>query len=203
MYSPSEFVSVLETIPTTDIFPLDAYNLISRVAILIGEESRGVRADERQSATKPTSEKPMASTTQDIDAETETVAPVAESNSGLDENVAGALSYLFGLVTGLLFFLIEKDNRFVRWHAAQSMAFSGLLFVAYIAVSVVGTVITTVMFTSTNTFFIGSIVSLVLGLVWLVLALGGFVAWVYLMIKAYQGESPRLPVAAGIADKLI
>ncbi|WP_231188364.1 hypothetical protein [Haladaptatus sp. DYF46] len=120
----------------------------------------------------------MASTTQDINTETETVAPAVESDSGLDENVAGALSYLFGLVTGLL-------------------------FVAYIAVSVIGTAITTVVFTSTNTFFIGSIVSLVLGLVWLVLALGGFTAWVYLMTKTYQGESPRLPVTAGIADKLV
>ncbi|RBI60050.1 hypothetical protein DMJ13_20455 [halophilic archaeon] len=143
----------------------------------------------------------MASNIQDIDGEP--TASAAESESGLDENIAGALSYLFGLVTGLIFFLIEKENDFVRFHAAQSMVFSGLLFVAYIALSVIGTVITTVMFSSTNTFFVGSIVSMVLGLVWLVLVLGGFAAWVYLMIKAYQGKTPRIPIAAGIADKLV
>lgn len=143
----------------------------------------------------------MASTTHEIDEEP-AVATV-ESESGLDENVAGALSYLFGFVTGLIFFLIEKENDFVRFHAAQSMAFSGVIFIAYIALSIVGTVMTTVLFSSTSTFFVGSIVSMVLGLVWLVLALGGFAVWIYLMIRAYQGKTPRIPVAAGIADKLM
>lgn len=143
----------------------------------------------------------MASATHDIDEESG--AATVESESGLDENVAGALSYLFGFVTGLIFFLIEKENDFVRFHAAQSIAFSGLLFVAYMALSIVGTVMTTVLFSSTSTFFVGSIVSIVLGLVWLVLALGGVAAWIYLLIKAYQGKTPRIPVAAGIADKLM
>jgi uncharacterized membrane protein len=146
----------------------------------------------------------MATKTDDIDVGAETSATAAEkTDSGMDENVAGALSYLFGFVTGLIFFLIEKENRFVRFHAAQSMAFTGLLFVAYLGLSVVGTVLTTVMFTSSSAFFLGSIVSLVLGLVWLVLALGGFAAWVYLMVKSYRGETPRIPVASGIADKLV
>lgn len=143
----------------------------------------------------------MASITHDIDEESG--AATVESESGLDENVAGALSYLFGFVTGLIFFLIEKENAFVRFHAAQSMAFSGLLFVAYMALSIIGTVMTTVLFSSTSTFFVGSIVSIVLGLTWLVLALGGVAAWIYLLIKAYQGKTPRIPVAAGIADKLM
>lgn len=143
----------------------------------------------------------MASATHDIDEESG--AATVESESGLDENVAGALSYLFGFVTGLIFFLIEKENDFVRFHAAQSIAFSGLLFVAYMALSIVGTVMTTVLFSSTSTFFVGSIVSIVFGLVWLVLALGGVAAWIYLLIKAYQGKTPRIPVAAGIADKLM
>lgn len=151
----------------------------------------------------------MASTTRDIDVESESTASVAETETGtgtgtgLDENVAGALAYLFGFVSGLIVYLIEKDNAFARFHAAQSMALSGVLFVAYTALSIVGSVLTTMMFSTTSTFFLGSIVSLVLGLVWLVLALGGFAAWVYLMIKAYQGETPRIPVAAKIADRLV
>ncbi|KYH24078.1 hypothetical protein HAPAU_41570 [Halalkalicoccus paucihalophilus] len=143
----------------------------------------------------------MTSITHDIDEEAAVAS--TESESGLDENVAGALSYLFGFVTGLIFFLIEKENDFVRFHAAQSMAFSGLLFVAYIALSIVGTVITTVMFSSTSTFFVGSIVSMVLGLVWLVLALGGLATWLYLLVSSYQGKTPRIPIVAGIADKLV
>lgn len=143
----------------------------------------------------------MTSITHDIDEEAAVAS--TESESGLDENVAGALSYLVGFVTGLIFFLIEKENDFVRFHAAQSMAFSGLLFVAYIALSIVGTVITTVMFSSTSTFFVGSIVSMVFGLIWLVLALGGLATWLYLLVSSYQGKTPRIPIAAGIADKLV
>ncbi|WP_436345546.1 DUF4870 domain-containing protein [Natronorubrum sp. FCH18a] len=145
----------------------------------------------------------MASNTQDVDIEAEPTAEPAETESGLDPNVAGTLSYLFGFVTGLIFFLIEGDNRFVRFHAAQSMVVSGLFLLAYIAVSIVGTVLTTIMFASTSTFLIGSVVSLFLGLVWLGLALGGFAIWAYLMVTTYQGKTTRLPVVAGIADKLV
>lgn len=147
----------------------------------------------------------MASNTQDVDIEAERTAKPepAETESGLDENVAGTLSYLFGFVSGLIFFLIEGDNRFVRFHAAQSIVVSGLVVLAYIAVSIVGTVLTTLMFASTSTFLVGSLISLLLGLVWLVLSLGGFAIWVYLMVTTYKGKTTRLPVVAGIADKLV
>lgn len=144
----------------------------------------------------------MASNTPEIGVEGEAGTEPA-SETGLNENVAGALSYLFGFVSGLVFFLIEKENEFVRFHAAQSIVFSGLVILTYIALSVVGTVVSTILFASTSTFIVGSIVSLVLGLLWLGVALGGFAAWVYLVVKAYQGETTRLPVVAGIADKLV
>ncbi|QSX00098.1 DUF4870 domain-containing protein [Haloterrigena alkaliphila] len=145
----------------------------------------------------------MASNTQDIDIEAERTAEPAETESGLDANVAGALSYLFGFVSGLILFLIEGDDRFVRFHAVQSMVVSGLVLLAYLAVSIVGTILTTVMFASTSTFVVGSIISLLLGVVWLGLVLGGFAIWVYLVVTAYRGKTTRLPVAAGIADKLV
>lgn len=145
----------------------------------------------------------MASTTPDIDVEREPVEATAETESGLTSNVAGALAYLFGIVSGLLFYLLEKEDEFVRFHAAQSIAFSGLLIVTYIGLTIVGTIVSTVLFANSSTFLIGSLLSLVLGLAWLVVALGGFGLWVYLMIKAYQGETPRLPVVAGIAERLL
>lgn len=145
----------------------------------------------------------MASNTQDIDAEAEPVVATEETESGLDENVAGALSYLFGFVSGLILYLIEQDNPFVRFHAAQSMVVTGLLVVASIGLSIVGTIVSTVLITSVSTFFIGSIISLVLALVWLVLALGAFGVWVYLIVRAYQGKTPRIPIAASIADRLV
>ena len=141
--------------------------------------------------------------TQDIGVEQDPAAGAGANVSAVDGNVTGALSYLFGFVSGLIIYLIKRDNRFVRWHAAQSMAFTGLLVVASIVLTVVQLVFTTVMFSgSDGGFLIGSLVSLVLGVIWLILTVGGFVAWVYLMIKAYQGEAARIPVAAGIADRL-
>jgi uncharacterized membrane protein len=145
----------------------------------------------------------MASNTRDIDAENEPAVATEGTESGLDENVAGALSYLFGPVSGLILYLVEQDNPFVRFHAAQSMVVTGLVVVAYIGMGIVGTIVSSVLFTSTSTFFVGSIVSLLLGLVWLVLALGVFALWVYLMVRAYQGRTPRIPLAASIVDNLV
>jgi uncharacterized membrane protein len=145
----------------------------------------------------------MASTTQNIDAEIDPAATAAESEAELDGNVAGALSYLFGMVSGLLFYFIKSDNRFVRWHAAQSIAFNGLLIAAYIMLTFLGTAVSVASVSgSSGMFLVGSLLGLVVGLVWLVVAVGGFVAWVYLMIKAYQGETARMPIAARIADRL-
>lgn len=145
----------------------------------------------------------MASSTQEIDAErTESVSPEESTSIGLDENVAGALSYIS--IVGLVLYFIEKENSFVRFHAAQSIALAVLVFALSIGLSVVGTVVTTVMFSgSSSGFLVGSIISLVLGLVWLALTVGGFALWVYLIVRAYQGKTPRVPVAAGIADKMV
>jgi uncharacterized membrane protein len=56
-----------------------------------------------------------------------TQAPTPPSSSGLDPHVAAMLAYLAWWVTGILFYLIERDNRFVRFHAAQSIvAFGGI-----------------------------------------------------------------------------
>ncbi len=56
-----------------------------------------------------------------------------KTSSGLDQNLAGALAYLLGPITGILFLVLEKENRFVRFHAMQST----ILGVGWIAVSIV------------------------------------------------------------------
>lgn len=150
----------------------------------------------------------MATNTVESEAGTEaegTEAAVGHtSGTGLDSNVAGALSYLLGVVTGLAFFLIEREDAFVRFHAAQSMVVFGGIFLASVVLSVVGTVVTAVMFSgSAGGVFAGSVVSLVLGLVWLVVWLAALGLWLYLMVRTYQGNDPRIPVAAGIADRIV
>ena len=67
----------------------------------------------------------------------DTQAPkVAGSTTSLEPNVAGLLCYLVGWITGLVFILIEKENKFVRFHAMQSIVTFGALTVLWIALSV-------------------------------------------------------------------
>ena len=105
---------------------------------------------------------------------------MAKSSTGLDDNVAGLLSYLFGWVTGLIFLLVEKDSKFVRFHAIQSIVVFGAITVASIVFRFIP--------------FIGWFLQIALSILALVL-------WIILMIKAYQGEKYRLPWAGDIADK--
>lgn len=123
------------------------------------------------------------------------------NDTGMEPGVMAALSYVLGFVTGLIVYLVEKEDRYVRFHAAQSMALSVLLFVASIVLTVVQTFVFALFF-SNATAGLGAILSLVLGLVWLVVGLGGFVLWAYLIVRAYQGATPRIPVAAGLADRI-
>lgn len=127
----------------------------------------------------------------------------AETGMGLDENVAAALSYLFGVITGLIVYLIEQENEYVRFHAAQSIVVFGGLFVLSVGMSVLGTVLSIAIGGSTGGFIVFSLVSLFLSLLWFVMVVGAFGLWLYLMVRAYQGRTPRVPVAARFADRLV
>jgi uncharacterized membrane protein len=105
---------------------------------------------------------------------------MAKGSTGLDDNVAGLLSYLFGWITGLIFFLIEKDSKFVRFHAVQSIVVFGTITVAGIVLRLIP--------------FIGWFLQIALSIIALIL-------WIILMVKAYQGEKYKLPWAGDIADK--
>lgn len=103
-----------------------------------------------------------------------------KTSTGLQANVAGLLSYLLGIITGIIFYLIEKDNKFVRFHAMQSIVVFGILFVLSMVLS-----------------FIPVIGWALLPIIWLV----SLILWIVLMIKAYQGEYFKLPIAGDIAEK--
>ena len=107
--------------------------------------------------------------------------PIAASTEGLAENVAGLLCYVLGWVSGLIFLLIDK-RPWVKFHAAQSIAVFGGLTVIRIGL----------LFMS---HFLGWAIFGLIGLVSLVL-------WIFLMVKAYQHETVRIPIAADIADSL-
>ena len=115
------------------------------------------------------------------------------SSTGLAPNVAGALAYVLGAITGVVFFVIEKENRFVRFHAAQSIAVSLLFIVVSIGLSVLSGVLVFVP-------ILGWIVAFLLSVG---LAVAAFVLWVLLMWRAYQGREWEVPIAGGIARKIL
>jgi uncharacterized membrane protein len=122
--------------------------------------------------------------------------------TGLDSNVAGALAYLFGALTGIIFYVLEPEDEFVRFHAAQSIVVSVGFFVLAFGTSIVTTVLSVLGGASAGASVAFGLVSLVIGLVWLVVALAGFGLWLFLMLRAYQGKRTRIPVAAGVADRI-
>lgn len=117
------------------------------------------------------------------------------AQSGMAENVAGGLSYVFGWLTGIIFLLIDK-RPFVRFHAAQSIVVFGALHIIQIVFGYVfGFGFLFGGGASMGTWAIAGLISSIIGLACLVL-------WVVLMVKAFQGQKFRVPVAAEFADKL-
>ena len=95
----------------------------------------------------------------------------------VDGNLKALLTYLAVWITGLIFLLIEKEDKLVRFHAAQSVVvFGGLMIIALIP-------------------FLGTIVSVILAPL-------TFILWIVLMVKAYQGEKFMLPVVGEWAEQL-
>ena len=103
-----------------------------------------------------------------------------KSSTGLEANVAGLLCYVGWWVSGLVFILIEKESKFVRFHALQSIYVFGVLTIAMIVlgwIPVLGVVL--------------------VGLIWVLCV----VLWIILMVKAYQGTMFKLPWAGDLAEK--
>ncbi|MGH9410754.1 MAG: DUF4870 domain-containing protein [Vicinamibacterales bacterium] len=101
------------------------------------------------------------------------------TSTGLDANLAAALSYSLGFITGAVFLLLEKENHFVRFHAMQST----LLFIGILVVDILLQIVP----------FLGFLV-----VIFVVLP-GSFILWLFLMFKAYQGDDFTLPILGKIA----
>jgi uncharacterized membrane protein len=105
---------------------------------------------------------------------------MAKSSTGLEDNIAGLLCYVLTWLTGLVFFLIEKDSKFVKFHAMQSI-------VTFVSLMVICWILNVIP-------LIGGLLAGLVGLLMLVL-------WIILMIKAYQGEKFKLPFFGDLAEK--
>jgi uncharacterized membrane protein len=110
---------------------------------------------------------------------------------GLTINAASALCYLFGFITGIVFLVLAPYNqdRRVRFHAFQSI----FLNVAVVVVQV-GITVLSLMFHALS-FSLG----LLVGSLHLLVSLGFFLVWLYMMWKTYQGGDVRLPIIGSMA----
>lgn len=105
-----------------------------------------------------------------------------KTSMGLDENIEGLLCYVLGFITGIVFLVLEKENKFVRFHAMQSLTTFLALFVISVVIGWIP--------------FIGVIISPLIGIL-------GLILWLLLMYKAFKGERFKLPVVGDFAEKQI
>ncbi|OYW03381.1 MAG: hypothetical protein B7X11_03350 [Acidobacteria bacterium 37-65-4] len=104
------------------------------------------------------------------------------SSTGLSSNVAAALAYLFGGIGGIVLLIVERKDRYVRFHAMQSaLVFLGVVVMALIlgSLPLVGRLLT-------------AMFSVAVALMWLVL-----------MFKAFTGQHFKLPYVGEIAERQI
>jgi len=128
-----------------------------------------------------------------------------KSALGLDGNVAAALGYPIGIIA-IISLIIEKENRFVRYHALQSILLFVLWFVVVIVLSIVNVVLGLIVGAAASAAGSGGgIVSMLFGLIslliWLVLPLLFLAALIFAAIKAYGGNWFKLPVIGNMAEK--
>jgi len=125
--------------------------------------------------------------------------PPAKSSTGLDENLAALLSYIATWVSGLIFFLIEKNSRLVRFHAMQAILLGATAAVGAIVLWILWAIVTVVLAQIAD--ILGTLAGLVLGLVIFVFYLAVLVGWILCLIKSYQGQFYKLPVLGNLAEK--
>jgi uncharacterized membrane protein len=124
---------------------------------------------------------------------TDNTAPGTQSGTGIAPNVAAALSYVLGVITGIVFLMMEKD-RFVRFHAYQSILLTVAWIAFWIGFSIISTILAFIPFLGFLVGILGLLLSVGLGL-------GGLVLWIVLLLKAYQGQMWKLPFIGDMAEK--
>ncbi len=111
--------------------------------------------------------------------------------TGLTPNIAALLCYICGPITGIIFLLIEKENKDVKFHAWQSVSFGVAYIVLLIALEIVAAIMG----------MIASVLGIMIGFLVPILMLAAFILWIVCMVKAYQGERWRIPLIGDFAAK--
>jgi uncharacterized membrane protein len=112
---------------------------------------------------------------------------LAATGGGLEDNVAGALAYVT-IIPAIVFLVLEPYNRkrFIRFHAFQCLFFALAWTVLWIGLEIIAHIP-----------FLGWMTILV----WPLISLLGFVIWLILVLKAFQGQMFKLPIIGDLAEK--
>jgi len=113
---------------------------------------------------------------------------LGKTSTGMQPNVAALLSYVLGVITGIIFFIIEKENKFVKFHALQALILGIVEVICFIVISVILGMIPYV------GWFLFSWLGWVLGAVCYVFA-------IIAIIKSFQGEKYYIPFLRGLVNK--
>ena len=126
---------------------------------------------------------------------------IGKSSTGLDENIAALLAYVFGWVSGLVLFLMEKDSKLVRFHAMQSILFCVAIAAISIALWIV--IVVLVLVAAMLPDIMRSLFGLLATLIWLIYSVALLIAWILCLVRAYQGQFFKLPVVGNMAEKIV
>jgi uncharacterized membrane protein len=133
-----------------------------------------------------------------------------QSSTGLDPKIAAAISYIW--IVGLVFFFLEKENRFIRFHAMQSILFGIVNSVIMFLLAIVAFILTIVFSigaaaaASAGGGGLGTLVSLLVWVIWLIfwlIAMLFLVGLIFAAVKAYQGQMFKLPIIGNMAEKIV
>ena len=122
-----------------------------------------------------------------------TVSATETSSTGLSPRVAAPLAYAGWWVTGAILWFVERRDRAIRFHAAQSIAAFGVvagLILAFVALALASLPLMPAAF---NLFLWAAIAT------WA----GGIVLWIAALWKAATGHTWRIPIAADLADRIL
>jgi uncharacterized membrane protein len=138
-----------------------------------------------------------------LNAPTQTTQPTegaakseTESSTGMTANTAGLLCYVLGWVTGIVFVVLEKKSKFVKFHAWQSIMTFGVLFVAWLILSrmLIDIGLGNLFYPNFALIHVGQALGWIIGL-------GMLALWIVLMVQAYQGKMWKVPGAGNWAEK--
>ncbi len=126
-----------------------------------------------------------------------------KSALGLDGNLAAALGYPIGIIA-IICLIMEKENRFVKFHALQSILLHVGFIVVAIAVWIIGIVLLiagAAASAASGSGAAGGIIGMLFGLIWLVVIVAYVGGLIFAAVKAYGGNQFKLPIIGNMAEK--